>query len=174
MKLTKHDKPIGKAQASKPFENDWQPECRGYWSLKRSDTHQMTWAQLCRTTGKNWSTFWYQVNRNGKSPLAALRCGSTPEVVMSWWDICAKAGVDKRSFNRRRAQGWTVRQALSLAPPPEHAGHSAHMTYWTSCDAATLLKELAVTDAVHLSSRLKTALASELVAKTREVGRDAA
>jgi hypothetical protein len=115
MIITRHDRPIGKARAGGITIMDDTParaDCP--YTLKASDTHQMTWNQLCRATGRRSSTFWYRVNRYGMTPLQALTSPAEPyqHVVMSVADLCRLTGIDRRTFNSRRRLGWSFRAAL--------------------------------------------------------------
>ena len=127
MIITRHDKPIGRAKAGGITIIEEKPvlaECP--YTLKASDTHQMTWNQLCRATGRQSSTFWYRVNRYGMTPLQALTSPVEPytHVVMSISDLCRRVGLDRRTFNSRRRLGWGFREAL-LTPPARRTTREA-------------------------------------------------
>lgn len=107
------------APAPRPRRAKRQPEYR----LRRSDTHQMTWHQLCITTGRCPATFHYRVHRYAWSELDALRAPAEPHrhVVMPMRDICRKVGVNYHTYLSRRRRGQSVRQALGV----DHEDHRA-------------------------------------------------
>lgn len=76
--------------------------------------HAMSWRSLCITTGKNPSTWWYQVHRYGLSELEALktRREHQPHVVMTMADLCARVGTSVTTLEWRRRHGWSFREAL--------------------------------------------------------------
>ena len=72
MKLTRYDKPIGQARAGHveiASHADDAPE----YKFRRSDTHQLTWNQLCRRQGRHYNGWRYRVHVMGMHPLEALR-----------------------------------------------------------------------------------------------------
>ena len=71
MKLTRHDRPIGQARVS-ALEIASHPDDAPDYRYRRSDTHQMTWNQLCRRVGRHYSGWRYRVTNMGMHPLAAL------------------------------------------------------------------------------------------------------
>lgn len=119
MIINRHDRPIGKARAGGITIVDATPEPSPY-RMKSSDTHQMTWHQLCLTTGRRASTFWYRVNRYNMTELQALTSPAEPynHVVMSISDLCRRVGLNIKTYNSRRRLEWSFREAL-LTPPGE-------------------------------------------------------
>lgn len=71
MRITRHDKPIGQARAG-CIEIASHPDDAPDYRYRRSDTHQMTWNQLCRYVGRHYSGWRYRVTILGMHPLAAL------------------------------------------------------------------------------------------------------
>ncbi len=113
---TNWDRPIGQARAGGVLLGDALACMDGdaRYTLKASDTHQMTWRQLCLTTGRCPSTWHYRVSRYEMSPLEALRTPAEPHqhVVMSCSDLCRRVGLSPKTFQRRRAEGMGFREAL--------------------------------------------------------------
>lgn len=120
MKMNSYDTPLHEGKMTPP---KWVAEEKGKkpprkhpnrLGLRQSDTHQMTWHQLCITTGKNPSSFWYQVNRYNMAPIDALkhRGEQYNHVVMSLKDICERVGISYDLYQYRRRQGKSFREAL--------------------------------------------------------------
>lgn len=71
MKLTRYDKRIGSIRAG-TIEIASRPDDAQDYRYRRSDTHQMTWNQLCRYVGRHYSGWRYRVTTLGMRPLDAL------------------------------------------------------------------------------------------------------
>lgn len=71
MKLTAYDRPIGHARVS-AVTIESHPDDAPDYRFRRSDTHQMTWNQLCRRQGRHYHGWRYRVTSMGMHPLDAL------------------------------------------------------------------------------------------------------
>lgn len=117
MMLTKWDTPLNQGKGA-PLEFIDAPKAetpqRPATKVRRKDRFAMSWNSLCITTGKNPSTWWYQVHRYGMSELEALkdRRGNQGRVVMTMADICHKVGASPAKLEYRRRRGWSFREAL--------------------------------------------------------------
>lgn len=117
MMLTRWDTPLHQGKGA-PLEFIDEPKAappkRPATKIRRADRHAMSWNSLCIATGKNPSTWWYQVNRYGMSELEALkdRRGNQGRVVMTMADICQKVGASPSRLEARRRNNWGFREAL--------------------------------------------------------------
>lgn len=82
--------------------------------IRPHERFAMSWRNLCVTTGKKQSTWWYQVHRYGMSELEALKTRREyqPRVVMTMADLCARVGTPITTFEFRRRRGDSFREAL--------------------------------------------------------------
>lgn len=117
---TRFDKAIGKAKVSHLQLVDHKHDARPAERVHYPYHDQMCWKQLCVTTGVNWSTFWYRVNRYGMTPLQALTSHIEPyrHIVMSDADLCRRVGINRATFTSRRKCGWSYRDALLTPARP--------------------------------------------------------
>lgn len=117
MMLTRWDTPLkqGKGAPLQFIEaNKPEPVERPTVKIRPNDRYAMSWRSLCVATGKNPSTWWYQVHRYGMSELEALktRREHQPQVVMTMADLCERVGTTSTSFEWRRRHHWSFREAL--------------------------------------------------------------